>query len=178
MEFHLDRSGKILANTPRVLRTLLEGLPEGLTSANYGPDTWSPHEVLGHLIYGEQADWIPRARVIMQSGDNVAFEPFDRQGHAVLCREKTTAELLNLFESLRAGNLVELKSVSLKPADLARRGRHPALGPVTLAQLLATWVVHDLNHIAQICKALAYQHHEEVGPWKAYLSILAPPAPR
>ena len=108
----------------------------------------------------------------------MAFEPFDLKGHLTLCREKTTAELLNLFKSLRSANLAELTSMSLKPADFAWRGSHPSLGPVTLAQLLATWVVHDLNHVAQVCKGLAYQHCGEVGPWKAYLSILAPPAPR
>jgi hypothetical protein len=113
----------------------------------------------------------------MQGGEP-EFEPFDRSGHVALCRQKTTGELLELFASLRAANLAELQSLSLKWSDLARVGRHPALGPVTLSQLLATWVVHDLNHIAQVCKGIAFQHRQEVGPWEAYLSILAPPSPR
>jgi hypothetical protein len=178
MEFQIDGTGQMLARTPRVLRTLAEGLPDGLMLANYGPGTWSPHEVIGHLIHGEKTDWMPRARLILEVGDAIAFEPFDRDGHIALCREKTTAELLDLFESLRMANLAELRSMPLKQADLARRGLHPALGPVTLSQLLATWVVHDLNHIAQVCKGIAYQHRIEVGPWEAYLSILAPPSPR
>jgi hypothetical protein len=178
MDFHLDGTGRILANTPRVLRSLLEGLPEQLVRANYGPGTWSPHEVVGHLIHGEKTDWIPRARLITQTGEAIAFEPFDRKGHIALCHDKTTDELLGLFESLRIANLAELRSMSLQPADLARRGQHPSLGQVTLAQLLAAWVVHDLNHIAQVCKGMAFQHQKAVGPWEAYLSILAPPSPR
>jgi hypothetical protein len=178
MEFTLDGTGIILSRTPRVLRELLDGLPQGLLKANYGPATWSPHEVLGHLIHGEKTDWMPRIRLILETGEAVAFEPFDRNGHASLCREKTTAELLEDFESLRNANLAELRTMSLKPADFARYGRHPALGRVTLSQLLATWVVHDLNHIAQVCKGLSFQHQKEVGPWEAYLSILAPPSPR
>jgi hypothetical protein len=178
LEFDIEETGKILARTPRLLRTMLEGLPADLLKANYGEGTWSPHEVVGHLIHGEKTDWMPRARLILEQGDAIAFEPFDRNGHSALCREKTTMELLALFESSRDQNLAELRSVSLAPADMARRGRHPALGSVTLSQLLATWVVHDLNHIAQICKGIAYQHKEDVGPWEAYLSILAPPSPR
>jgi hypothetical protein len=178
MEFDLDKTGQLLARTPHALRTLLEGLPEQLLQANYGAGTWSPHEILGHLIHGERTDWMPRARLILARGDAVAFEPFDRTGHALLCRENTTRGLLELFASLRQANLTELRSLALTPTDMERRGRHPALGSVTLAQLLATWVVHDLNHIAQVCKALAFQHRQEVGPWEAYLSILAPPSPR
>ena len=177
MRFDLNGTGTILARAPRVTRTLLEGLPDELTHANYGPHTWSPHEVVGHLIHGEKTDWMPRLRLIME-GDESTFEPFDRNGHQALCREKTTGELVALFSSLRESNLAELRSLKLADRDFERRGRHPALGPVTLGQLLATWVVHDLNHTAQIAKALAYQHRQEVGPWEAYLSILAPPAPR
>jgi hypothetical protein len=178
MQFNIDGNAKILARTPRVLRTILEGLPTDMAKTNYGQGTWSPHEVLGHLIHGEKTDWMPRARLIVEHGDAVAFEPFDRNGHAALCREKKTAELLDLFESLRNQNLADLRSMSLTGADMARRGRHPALGSVSLSQLLATWIVHDLNHIAQICKGLAFQHKEAVGPWEAYLSILAQPSPR
>jgi DinB family protein len=178
MEFNLPGIESILARTPQTLRTLLEGLPDELVRTNYGPDTWSPHEVIGHLIHGEKTDWLPRARLILQAGEAVAFEPFDRNGHVALCHERSPDELLDLFESLRIANLAELRSMSIKPADLGRYGRHPALGRVTLSQLLAAWAVHDLNHIAQVCKGIAYQQRNEVGPWKAYLSILAPPSPR
>jgi DinB superfamily len=178
MEFSLVGIERILTRTPQILRTLLAGLPDELLRGNYGPGTWSPHEVLGHLIHGDKTDWIPRARLIMQTGEAVVFEPFDRNGHVALCRDKTPGELLDVFESLRVANLAVLQSMSLKPADLARRGRHPALGSVTLSQLLATWAVHDLNHIAQACKGIAFQLRDEVGPWEAFLSILGPPAPR
>jgi len=178
MGFDLEGSGQILARTPRLLRTLLEGLPDELVRADYGPGTWSPHEVVGHLIHGDLTDWLPRARLVLERGEAVAFEPFDRAGHAALCREKSLGELLDYFATVRETNLAQLRAMALTGHDLARRGRHPALGPATLGQLLTTWVVHDLNHIAQICKALAFQHKEAVGPWQAYLSILAPPAPR
>lgn len=178
MPFCIEEGGQILARTPDVVRSLLEGSPDELVHANYGTGTWSPHEVVGHLIHGELTDWMPRVRAIMRHGEAVAFEPFDRAGHQSLCEERSLAELLDYFASLREGNLTELRSMALSPSALSRRGLHPALGPVTLGQLLATWVVHDLNHIAQICKALAFQYRAEVGPWEAYLSILAPPAPR
>lgn len=178
MEFSLETSGQILARTPSVLRTLLAGLPETLACADYGPGTWSPHEIVGHLIHGEQTDWIPRARLILEQGEAVVFESFDRQGHRELCSTKSLNELLDLFGSLRATNLEVLRSLPLTPDSLSRRGRHPEFGPVTLGQHLASWVVHDLNHIAQTCKAMAFQHRLEVGPWKAYLSILTPTRPR
>jgi hypothetical protein len=178
MEFNLERDIEVLSRTPTVVRSLLEGLPPAWTHADYGPGTWSPHQVVGHLIWGEQTDWLPRARIILKHGESKAFEPFDRNGHAALCTDKSLTELLDLFESLRTQNVAALRELPLTPANLAKRGRHPALGVVTLAQLLATWVVHDLNHIAQICKAMAYQHKAETGPWERYLSILAPPAPR
>jgi hypothetical protein len=178
MEFKINESGQILARTPRVLRTLLDGLADEFAYANYGAGTWSPHEVVGHLIHGEKTDWMPRARLILERGDAEIFQPFDREGHRPMCAEKTLTELLDLFGTLREANLVELRLMPLTPENLSRRGRHPAFGPVTLGQLLATWVVHDLNHISQISKALAFQHYREVGPWEAYLSILAPPSPR
>jgi len=174
----LDGDRFILARTPQVLRALLADLPEELARRNYGPGTWSPHDILGHLIHGERTDWIPRARHILEQGDAAPFEPFDRNGHAALCRESTLARLLDLFATERAASLAVLGSMALTPEDLARRGRHPALGSVTLGELLATWVAHDLNHVAQTCKALAYQVKARVGPWEAYLSILSPPAPR
>jgi hypothetical protein len=176
MEFDIDGNGKILARTPQIIRNLLSGLPPELVQVNYGPQTWSPHEVIAHLIHGERTDWISRAKLILKSGDAVPFEPFDRNGHVALSQEKTTGELLDLFQMHRSASLTELRSMCLTATDLERRGQHPALGLVTLSQLLATWVVHDLNHIAQICKGIAFQHLDTVGPWKAYLSILSRPA--
>jgi len=168
----------LLARTPSVLHALLGGLADQWTKADYGPDTWSPHQVVGHLIFGERTDWIPRARLILEHGESRPFEPFDRNGHVDLCRRHSTTELLDVFEQERRASLEVLRSLPLTPKNLARRGIHPALGTVTLDQLLCAWVVHDLNHIAQVCKALAYQHKLDAGPWEAYLSILAPPAPR
>lgn len=174
----IDDALPILSRTPRVLRVLLDELPAYWLTSNYGEGTWSPHQVLGHLIWGENTDWIPRARLILTHGESRPFEPFDRAGHDALCREKSTPELLDLFDAARAASLQSLREMALTPADLDRRGLHPAFGPVTLGQLLATWVVHDLNHTAQICKAMAHQNRPAVGPWEAYLSILSPPAPR
>lgn len=178
MKYSIDESIAILSRTPQVIRALLTKLPEAWWYTNYGPGTWSPHEVVGHLIHGERTDWVPRARHFLEHGEAPPFEPFDRNGHVALCREKKLPELLDLFGKLREENLATLRALPLTPENLAKRGTHPALGSVTLAQLLATWTVHDLNHIAQICKALAYQYKAETGPWEAYLSILAPPSPR
>lgn len=178
MEFTLDRTLEILERTPRVLRALLSGLSEDWTHTPYGPDTWSAREVVAHLIHGEVTDWIPRARIILEEGEARHFDPFDRAGHAEPSRGQSLAQLLDEFEDLRKRNLAMLQSWQLTEAHLDKRGRHPALGPATLRQLLATWAVHDLNHMAQCCKAMAHQYKGEVGPWEAYLSILSPPAPR
>lgn len=174
----LDIIRPILDRTPATLRTLLAGLDEAWTHRPYGPGTWSAHEVVAHLIFGERTDWIPRARHILAHGDARPVDPFDRAGHADLARDHSTADLLDLFERERAASLAALDAMRLTPADLARPGRHPALGRVTLGNLLATWAVHDLNHVAQACKAMAWQRQQDVGPWEKYLSILAPPNPR
>ena len=178
MSFDASRDIQFLVRTPAAFRTMLGGLPRELVGACYGPGTWSPHEILGHLIHGDRTDWIPRARHILERGETVAFVPFDRQGHAGLCKAHDTAALLDLFEVERAACVAQLRALPLSPSSLSRRGRHPALGRVTLSELLCAWVVHDLNHIAQVAKALAFQRRADVGPWEAYLSILAPPAPR
>jgi hypothetical protein len=175
--FNLDQAIATLGRTPRVLRVLMTGAPTELVDRNYGPGTWTAREVVAHLIFGEQTDWIPRLTYILEHGESSPFGSFDRAGHAHLLRLPLD-ELLNSFDSHRCDSLAALRSRSLTGADLARTGRHPALGTVTVSQLLATWVVHDLNHIAQICKAMAFQLKGEVGPWEQYLSILAPPAPR
>ncbi len=169
---------RILERTPSVVRTMLEGLDASWLKSPYGPNTWSAHEIVAHLIHGERTDWIPRARHILAHGSSTPFEPFDRAGHADLARSHSTAALLDLFAQERAASLVAFASFNLSGNDLTRPGLHPALGPVTLGQLLSTWAVHDLNHIAQIAKAMAFQEREHVGAWANYLSILAPPNPR
>lgn len=177
IEFSLERAVEILRNTPGVLRALLHGLSESWVRNNYGPETFSPFDVVGHLINGEKTDWIPRARLILEHGASRAFEPFDRYAMYERDRERTIDGLLDEFETLRERNLQALAEMNLTPEKLELRGTHPALGGVTLGALIATWAVHDLNHVAQIAKAMAHQFRDAVGPWRAYLSILAPPAP-
>lgn len=162
----------ILARTPAVLRALLQDLPDTLVRANEGEGTFSPFDVVGHLIHGERTDWIPRARILLEEGGGRPFEPFDRFAMYEAGRGRTLAELLDEFEALRAANLRTLDGWRLTDADLARRGTHPDLGPVTLGELLAAWAVHDLDHLAQIARVLAFQSRERVGPWRAYLPIL------
>ncbi len=166
----------MLTRTPGVVRALLADVDGAWTHENYGEKTWSAVEVLGHLIYAEREDWIPRARHILEHGASRPFPPFDRNGLAPLM-SKSLDELLDLFERERAASVASLREL-VRVSDLEREGLHPALGPVTMRNLLATWVVHDFNHIAQMCKAMAYQHRGEVGPWEAYLSVLSPPNPR
>ena len=172
MDFDLEKTILVLARTPRVLHSLLAGLPAEWTSANEGPDTWSPFDVVGHLIDAEETDWIVRARIILAQGNSRRFEPFDRARHLQLNQGRTTAQLLARFEVLRKNNLVELRRMQLGPEQLELTGEHPDLGPVTLRQLLATWVVHDLGHVAQICRVMAKQYREAEGPWEAYLPVL------
>jgi uncharacterized damage-inducible protein DinB len=172
MEFNLDNAKSILIKTPATLRCLLSGLADDWVLQNEGPDTWSPFDVVGHLIHGEETDWIPRARIILEHGEQKAFEPFDRFAMFEKSEGKSLGELLDEFQRLRENNLEELEKMSLTPELLAKRGKHPELGVVTLSQLLATWAVHDLNHIGQIVRVMAKQYGEAVGPWKAYLSIL------
>lgn len=178
MNFCIDATLEILARTPKTLQSYLRGLGGEWLRRNYGPDTWSVHEVIGHLIWGERTDWMPRLRQILAHGDSTPFEPFDRDGHAELCKESSTQRLLVLFEEERAQNVAELRALSLTSVDLEKVGRHPAFGTVSAQQLLATWTVHDFNHISQISKAMAFQYRDSVGPWEEYLSILAPPNPR
>jgi hypothetical protein len=162
----------LLTRTPATLDALLRTLPETLTHQNEGDATWSPIEVLAHLIHGERTDWIERARIIRTSGETHPFPPFDRQGHQQGIAGKTLPHLLDEFAAMRSANLAELTSWHLQPEDLAHRGIHPAFGPVTLSQLLATWATHDLTHLHQISRILAYQYREAVGPWSRYLGVL------
>ena len=172
MEFQLEQAIEVLSRTPVVLRSMLEELSDSWVYNNYGEKTFSPFDVIGHLIHGERTDWIPRAKIILQHGEAKPFEPFDRYAMYKDSREKSLAELLDTFESLRMKNLKALKAMKLTPEKLILRGTHPELGAVTLEALLATWVTHDLNHIAQIAKAMAFQYDESVGAWHPYISIL------
>jgi hypothetical protein len=172
MDFDLAQALPVLERTPATLRTLLGGLPSAWTDANEGPDTWSPFDVVGHLIQGERTDWIPRARIILEEGRSRAFEPFDRFAQFRDSEGKTLAELLDEFERLRAASLATLKGWKLTDARLALQGEHPVFGAVTLRQLLATWTAHDVSHVAQISRVMAKQYRDAVGPWRAYLPIM------
>jgi hypothetical protein len=171
MEFQIDHAMGVLQRTPSTLNALLRDLPEPWLVHNEGPDTWSPYDVIGHLIHGEETDWIPRAKIILEHGEARAFEPFDRVAMFEKFKGKSIAELLDTFARLRAENLRELQSLSLNADLLDKRGRHPELGVVTLRQLLATWVVHDLGHIRQVVRVMSKNYRDAVGPWRAYLSI-------
>lgn len=162
----------VLRRTPVVLRAWLADLPPPWTAATEGPGTWSPYDVVGHLIHGERTDWIPRVEHILRHGDAVPFPVFDREAMFSASRGKTLAELLDTFEELRRESLARLDALHLTESDLSRRGLHPELGPVTLGQHLATWVVHDMSHLGQVVRTMARQYAQAVGPWKAYLSIL------
>jgi hypothetical protein len=169
MLLSLDDATAVLRRTPAVLRTLLQGLPPEWTAANEGGNTWSPFDVLGHLIHGERTDWMPRVRIILERGETRPFDPFDRLAQFKTDRHRSTEQLLDIFEALRRDNLRSLSELQL---DLKRTGIHPELGRVTLEELIATWVVHDLDHIVQISRTLAKQYGDAVGPWKKYLSVL------
>jgi uncharacterized damage-inducible protein DinB len=169
--FAIDDAIAVLKRTPASLRALLEGLPQFWIRSTEGQEAWSPYDVLGHLIHGERTDWIPRARHIM-AGETRPFIPFDRNAQFQESQGKTLAELLTTFGELRRNNVEALRAMNLSDADLERKGLHPALGEVTLAQLLATWVVHDMDHLAQVARTMAKAYGEATGPWTAYLSIL------
>ena len=173
MNFDLDDAIGLLRRTPPVLRALLSDLPEAWLRSNEGPDTWSPFDVLGHLIDGEETDWIPRARIILARGPNPAFEPFDRFRHQRLNRETPVAALLERFAALRSENVTVLAGFRLTSRELALEGIHPEFGRVTLRELLATWVAHDLGHIGQTVRVMAKQYGEAVGPWRRYLPVLS-----
>jgi len=172
MNFELAHATGILRRTPATLNALLRDLPEPWLVQNEGPETWSPYDVIGHLIHGDETDWIPRAKIILEHGETRAFEPFDRVAMFEDSKGKSIVELLDTFAELRAKNLHVLASLNLTSDLLNKRGRHPELGVVTLRQLLSTWVIHDLGHIRQIVRVMSKQYREAVGPWKAYLSIL------
>jgi uncharacterized damage-inducible protein DinB len=174
MEFTLETGTEVLRGTPDALRGLLAGLSEGWLEGDEGPETWSPYQVLGHLTHIEESDWIDRTKVILEHGTNRPFDPVDREAGFVRFRGWSMEQLLDLFASVRASNLDELDAL-VAAGDLDRRGLHPAFGEVTLGQLLATWVVHDLNHTGQIVKAMAKQYRDAVGPWRDFLPIVDAP---
>lgn len=173
MEFKLDHAKEILRHTPATLNSLLRHLPDEWVISNEGPDSWSPFDVVGHLIHGEEADWIPRAKIILEHGEKRSFEPFDRFAMIEKSRGKSLGDLLDRFEQLRAESLQELEEMNITLEMLETRGLHPELGVVTLSHLLSTWVVHDLGHIAQITRVMAKQYSEAVGVWHAYLPVLS-----
>jgi hypothetical protein len=172
MEQKLQQTVALLARTPATLNALLRDLPEEWTHRNEGEHTWSPYEVMGHLIHGEHADWIPRAKIILEYGEGKAFDPFDREAFKYESKDKPLPALLDEFARLRSENLDELRKLHLQPKDLERRGRHPALGIVTLSELLATWAAHDLTHLHQIARVMAHQYREAVGPWTKFLGVM------
>lgn len=172
MSFDLLETLDILGRTPTVAGTLLRGTSGSWHAVNEGPGTWSAFDVVGHLIHGEETDWVPRARIILEHGEDRPFEPFDRFAQLSRFTGWSLDNLLDRFAELRLGNLEIVRSWHLTDAQLALSGRHPELGPVSLRQLLATWAVHDLNHIAQIARVMAKRYTEDVGAWRVYLSIL------
>lgn len=172
MEFIISDAVEVLCRTPDTLRAMLRGLPDAWLRNNEGPDTWSPFDIVGHLIHGEETDWVPRARIILEHGQDRPFDPFDRFAQFEKFKDHSIEEMLDLFAWLRGENLSTLRNLQLTPDHLPRRGTHPAFGAVTLRQLLSTWVVHDLSHIAQIARVMSKQYREEAGPWREYLPIL------
>jgi hypothetical protein len=174
---NLDLTTSLLSRTPAALNALLRDLPDAWTmsnegTANGGENTWSPYDVVGHLIHGELADWMPRVRRILEFGESRPFDAFDRWAQARESQGKTLSQLLDEFASLRSKNLADLRAMNLNAEDLARRGRHPSLGACTLSELLATWAAHDLTHLHQISRTMAHQYREAVGPWSAYLGVM------
>lgn len=172
MTQNLQHTIALLSRTPATLDVLLRGLPDAWTRTNEGGETWTAFDIVGHLIDGERHDWIPRAQLILESGETKTFEPFVRGGHVRETAGKTLSQLLDEFARTRSASLDQLRAFNLQPADLERRGRHPAFGPVTLSQLLATWVAHDLTHLHQISRTMAHQYRDAVGPWTVYLGVM------
>lgn len=172
MEFQTDKALEMLSQTPKTVRSLLGNLSNDWTRKANDLESWSPFDVVGHLIHGEETDWIPRARIILTQGENVAFEPFDRFAQFEKSKGRSLEDLLDTFEKVRGRNVETLRDINPSSAQLKLTGIHPELGEVTLEQLLSTWVVHDLTHLRQITIVLAKKYAANVGAWKEYLSIL------
>jgi hypothetical protein len=171
-EFTLADTIAILTRTPAALNALLRGLPEVWVQRNEGDETWSAFDIIGHLNVGERTDWMTRARIILEHGESRPFDPFDRFAQFEESRGKSLDQLLEEFARLRAENVEALQALHLREEDLVKRGMHPRLGVVTLSQLLATWAVHDLTHLHQLSRVMAFQYREAVGPWSAFLGVL------
>jgi DinB superfamily len=182
MEHNLQHTIALLDRTPAVLNALLRDLPEAWTLCNEGEKTWNAFDVVGHLIHGERTDWMPCVHRILECGESRAFDPFDRWAQESESQGKSLPQLLDEFSDLRRQNLNQLRALNLRSEDFSKRGRHPALGVVTLSELLATWAAHDLTHLHQISRVMAHQYRATVGPWAAFLGVMkcaghsAPPA--
>jgi uncharacterized damage-inducible protein DinB len=172
MQYSLERSYEILDRTPAVLHALLSGLSDDWVMANEGPETFSPYDVIGHLIHGEKTDWVVRAKMILEFGNTKTFEKYDRFAQYEESKAKSLQQLLHEFAAIRKENMIWFKSLNLTEDDLDRKGMHPVLGDVTLRHLLSTWVVHDLTHVAQITRVMAKQYKSEMGPWPQFFRIL------
>ncbi len=172
MTYSLNEAFAVLERTPAVLNALLRDLPESWTSVNEGLATWSAFDILGHLIHGERTDWIPRIQRMLEEGESKAFEPFDRLAQEHESVGKSVSDLLDEFATARRASLDQFRSLGLTEPDLDRRGLHPSLGTVTMRNLLATWVAHDLGHIAQKSRVMAKRYADDIGPWVAYLPIV------
>jgi hypothetical protein len=172
MSQDLQQTIALLTRTPAVLDALLRDMPDAWTMSNEGEDTWSAFDVVGHLIMADRTNWIPRAQMILESGDSRPFPAFDRTKHRKEIEGKSLSELLDTFARVRSESLDQLRALDLKPADLERRGQHPALGTVTLGHLLATWATHDLTHLHQIVRVMGYQYRDEVGTFRKFLGVL------
>lgn len=172
MKYSLERSYEILDRTPVVLQDLLSGLPDDWVMPNEGPETFSPYDVIGHLVHGEKTDWTVRTKMILEFGNTQTFEKYDRFAQYEDSKGKSLQELLDEFAAIRKENMVWFKALNLTEDDLDKQGLHPVLGDVTLRHLLATWVVHDLTHIAQITRVMAKQYKSEMGPWTEFFRIL------
>lgn len=172
MEFDLASGIAVLERTPRTLNAMLGGLTATWTDATEGPETWSPYVIVGHLIHGERDDWIPRVRIVLAQADDRRFTPYDRAAQFRESEGKSLNDLLDEFSHLRTENLATLRGLNLTDEELALTGVHPEFGDVTLRQLLATWVGHDLGHVAQIARVMAKQYRDAIGPWRAYLPIM------
>jgi hypothetical protein len=173
-EFSLAEAIAVLTRTPATLNTLLRGLPDIWVRGNEGKDTWNAFDIVGHLIVGERTDWMPRVRILLENGEARPFDPFDRFAQLNEGQDKSLAidQPLDEFARLRRENLAALQALNLQHEDFTRRGRHPALGVVTLSELLATWAVHDLTHVHQLSRVMAHQYRDAVGPWSVYLGVL------
>jgi hypothetical protein len=172
MKHVLEETVTLLTRTPEVLNALLRGLPESWTMSNEGEGTWSPFEVVAHLIHAEHDNWIPRARTILDYAVSRPFAPFDREGNFQQSRRRTLEDLLDDFAQARAESLEQLSAMGLLPPDLEKKGKHPSLGAVTLAELLSTWAAHDLTHLHQISRVMAVQYRQAVGPWSKFPGVM------